>query len=288
MNDPRAELAAWRDPALRRPESFLARAEVLDRLDFLAASPLAPAVAAEVDDLRTALEAAGAALFGTLRARVRAGLRGPALREILDSLVSSSARLPPDAPGYDALDVLADDLLFPGFSDDAPAPSLALTPDMVGLQQAPARVILALADEVERTSASAFHDIGAGWGRVALLLGLLTGIPARGIERDPALCGYARACAEDLRATNVSFIACDARAADYHGGPDDVYFLYTPLRGGLLQETLDRLRAQAAPGARVFTYGPCSFEAARHAGLQRVNDGAITPDRLEVFHRTGD
>lgn len=273
------------DPVLRRPGSFLARAEVLDRLDFLPASALSPETSARAGVLRAALDAADAALFHALRARLRAGLRGAALRDALETLVPPRARLALDAPGYDAFDVLLDGILLPG---EAPAPSLPLMPDMVGLQQAPARVIVALAEEVGRASTTVFHDIGSGWGRVALLVGLLTGHPARGIERDPALCDHAAARAQNLGVPNVTFLTSDARDADLGGGPHDVYFLYTPFRGALLNEVLDRLHAQSARGARVFTYGPCSIECSRHAGFRRMRNGPITPDRLEVFRRLGD
>jgi len=291
--------ASLRAPALTTSDNFPARADALGDLDFILASPerLPEALRAEAEALRATLEAADAALFASLRARLRAGLRGADLLAVLDALAPPTVRLRADAAGYDALDLLLDGVLLDG---EPPAPSSPLTPDMVGLQQTPARVILELAAQLSlrlpesRVACSRFYDIGSGLGRVALMATLLTGCAAHGLDFEAGFVDYARARAADLGVERVTFTTGDARLFDL--GPDapgwgrvdrgdraeDIYFLYTPFRGALLADVLDRLRL-CAPRARLFTYGPCSAEVAAHPGYRRVPSGDFSPDRLEEF-----
>lgn len=309
-NERFASRHSWNHPALARPENFLARTAAQGDLDFFIASNegIAKEVVAEAERVRTQLEAADKALFESLRARMRAGLRGELLLAELNARVPYAARLSTDAPGYDALDVLLDGVLLPG---EPAVPTAVLTPDMVGLQQAPARVILELTERLtERWSTRShthafqhgkargrFYDIGSGLGRVPLLVHLLTGCAVHGVDLEPAFVDFARARAADLQLESATFTTDDARSFDLGskagiagyiddgentGGADTAYFLYTPFRGPLLAHVLTRIQSQT-PHARLFTYGPCSAEVAAHTGYRRVMAGDISPDRLEEF-----
>jgi precorrin-6B methylase 2 len=120
---------------------------------------------------------------------------------------------------------------------------------------------LELVEAARLTEADIFFDEGSGLGQVAILVHLLRGSAAKGIEIEPAYCGYARACAAELGLSRVEFLEADAREADYSAGT--VFFMYTPCEGKMLEDALARLRSQAGKGARLFTYGPCTAEVAR-------------------------
>jgi len=154
----------------------------------------------------------------------------------------------------------------------------ALEPGMVQYQPTPARVVLALIAEARVTADDVFIDVGSGLGQVPMLVNLLTGAPAIGIEREPAYCDYAQRRAADLNLRDVVFRNDDAREADYSEGT--VFFLYTPVTGAMLQVVLDRIRV-AASGRRIriLTYGPCTETVACLTWLTTV---AIDSDRPEA------
>lgn len=71
-----------------------------------------------------------------------------------------------------------------------------------------------------------FLDLGAGLGKVVLLVALLTGARARGIELDTALVTQASAAAQALELENAEFVAADLRALP---PPEaDVYYMFIP------------------------------------------------------------
>ena len=152
---------------------------------------------------------------------------------------------------------------------------------MVFYQPTPARVILQLVEEAEVTEQDVFYDLGSGLGRVPILVHLLSGSMARGIEFEPAFVAYAERCARALN-VQAEFVNADARDADYADG--SVFFLYTPCRGRMLQEVISRLKAVSREREiRVCTYGPCTEEVARKDWLTRVNRGGPSPRGLAVF-----
>ena len=115
--------------------------------------------------------------------------------------------------------------------------------ERIAYQPTPARVVLELLDRVALGPADLFYDLGAGLGHVCLLVHLLSGAQARGIEIEPAYCRYARQQADALRLAGVEFIEGDVREAGLAGGT--CYFLYTPFTGRTLAEALDRLAGEA-------------------------------------------
>jgi SAM-dependent methyltransferase len=87
-----------------------------------------------------------------------------------------------------------------------------------------------------------FVDLGAGLGKVVLLVALLTGARAYGVELDPQLVSHARAAARSLRLDGAHFIEGDIRDAPLPAA--DVYYMYIPLTHPA--PVVERLRTFAA------------------------------------------
>ncbi|ETX06454.1 MAG: hypothetical protein ETSY2_17030 [Candidatus Entotheonella gemina] len=186
-----------------------------------------------------------------------------------------------DPVGYDDLDVLVNGLF--GI-DTEPEETRPLKPGMIGYQATPARFILDLVERIPLGPDDVFYDLGSGLGRVALLVGLLTPAQVRGIEYDPGHCAYAQQCARHLPVSRVRFINADARDADVADGT--VFFMYTPFRGNLLQNVLDRLKRDAhRRPMTIATYGPCTLDVAQMDWL--ALSGSQEPDdrELAIFQR---
>jgi SAM-dependent methyltransferase len=94
-----------------------------------------------------------------------------------------------------------------------------------------------------------FLDVGAGAGKVALTMHLLTGARCHGLEVQPELVARARSAAVRLGvAADVTFEVADARTAELP--PATVFYLYLPFTGSALERALARLEV-AASGAPV-------------------------------------
>jgi SAM-dependent methyltransferase len=255
---------------------FAARVRALDALELrsLEREPAAEA-------LRERLERANARTVGGLRRRVRAGRAGPgALRRGLAGLVRS---VPPAAADL-VLDRLVAGLLDVGPPAD---PCVALGPDMVPYQPTPARVVLDMVDRVVSRRDDVFCDLGSGLGHVVVLVALLAGVRARGVEIEPAYVEHARRCAQELGVQAVDFLCADARDAPLEGV--GVFFLYTPFRGAVLREVLAAVARESARRAiTVCTFGRCTAEVeARAPWLVREDGddvGAAGAEGVAVFH----
>jgi SAM-dependent methyltransferase len=174
-----------------------------------------------------------------------------------------------DIPGYDNLDVLVNGLLGGG---EMPVPTVGLTAEMVEFYKTPARVVLEMAERVSWGPEDVFFDLGSGLGQVVMMVHLLTGVTARGVEIAPAYCDFARGCALRLGLSGVDFMEGDARVVDLSAGT--VFFLFTPFKGEIFLEVMERLRVLALEREiRVIGYGPCSAEIARLGWLRREGDG---------------
>ncbi|MDO7853377.1 hypothetical protein Q4S41_17350 [Hymenobacter sp. CA1UV-4] len=275
------------NPALREELNFTGRAEALDTLDFhiieqLASLPPAPGSSAlqrRAELLKQQLEAIDTGLFERLRAGIHAGqYRGAAFRAMVETYVSRPPGARPQA-GYDLLDVFTNGL-FP--LPVLPRETAAREPEMVHYQKTPARVIFELAKRAAFNHNDVFVDVGAGLGHVALLVHLLSGLPAQGIEIEPVYCALATGWATDLGLPQVTFMEADARYANYACGT--VFFLYTPFRGHMLVQVLERLRTEARRRPiRLFTYGPCTLEVARQPWLHCADAAKIQADQLVEF-----
>lgn len=222
-------------------------------------------------------------LFQRLRADIRAGLDTAAtLKRLIDQYGGSHSRRvsPQDEIGYDNLDVFINGLLL--IHAALPTETKAREPEMVAYQQTPARIILELVEIAHLTEKDIFYDLGSGLGQVPILVHLLSGATAKGIEFEPAYCDYARVCAAELNLSGVEFVNRDARQVDYADGT--VFFMYTPFEGRLLQAVLEKLRrASEQRMIRLCTYGPCTPQVSRQSWLKCINQNETHLYKLGVF-----
>lgn len=182
-------------------------------------------------------------------------------------------------PGYDDLDVLVNRLLS---GDEMPVPTVELTAEMVEFYKTPVRVVLELVERVNWEPEDVFFDLGSGLGQVVLLVHLLAGVRGKGVEIEPAYCVYARNCALRHGLSGVDFVEGDVRDADLSAGT--VFFLFTPFKGSLFAEVMERLRAVASGREiRIIGYGPCSAELARLDWLRRDGEGLGGTYALQLF-----
>jgi len=148
---------------------------------------------------------------------------------------------------YDNLDALVAGILGTDhLLDDDPAETM---PDMIPYQPTPARIILEIVKQTHLSSHDIFVDVGSGLGVVPTLVSLLSGAAAIGIEVQPSYCRHADECVRRLNLSNVSFVCQDARHADFSVGT--VFYMYTPFKGAMLQQVLERLNAEVCDGESV-------------------------------------
>ena len=164
----------------------------------------------------------------------------------------------------------------------APEETVRLESGMIGYIPTPTCAIFALLEHANLTENDVLYDLGAGLGRVPLLVGLLTAAQAIGIEMEPAYCAYAEQCAQALNLSRVTFINRDARAADYADGT--IFFMYTPFTGQMLQAVLDKLHTEAQTRPiRIAAYGPCTSHVTQQSWLQLTVCQAFEHDTLALF-----
>jgi hypothetical protein len=257
---------------------------VLDRLRYIEDRAGLPfdlqALGAQAAALRGRLEAANQRFLRRLRNRIRSGRYTPeGLRRAFVRHVGPRG----GRDGYDALDLLVGGLLGAGPLSEERAER---DPEMVAYQPTPARAILTLIQRADIRPGDILYDLGSGLGQVVILVALLSGARARGIEFEPAYCEYAGRCARSLNVPGVEFIQADARKVPLATGT--VFFMYTPFRGALLKRVLEMLHAEARDRRiRVCTYGPCTAEIARASWLTPLNGSPLGPHEVAVFHSPG-
>jgi len=290
LQELQAELADYlTDDALLTDANLLRRAEALDFLTFLhdvlrmerQRTPALQTLHHQAMQLQTALTAVNTHLFQQVRMAVQSGaLTGAAFRRYLDQFTDYTPNHSDRVyMSYDGLDVLIDGLFQ---LKSAPAATLETTVEMVHCEETPARLLLDLVDHTPLTPADVFYDLGSGLGQVVLLVHLLTGVRAKGVEIEPAFCTFAQQQAQTLRLTDVTFINSDARTADYSDGT--LFFMFTPFRGQLLQSVLDRLQQEAQQRPiRLCTFGSCSPRVADQPWLRAVTPDARHEYKLAIF-----
>jgi SAM-dependent methyltransferase len=228
------------------------------------------------------LEEINAELFQRLRESIRnKSFTGKTFKSLINEYVDFRTDLKEhyEEEGYDNLDIFINELT--SFRP-IPEQTRKLEAEMVFYQKTPARIIFELAEEYQFTEDDVFFDMGSGLGQAAILVNLLTGITAHGVEFEPAFCDYAKACTEQLNLPDVTFINADARKADYSKGT--VFFMYTPFKGGILQEVLEVLRKESlSRKIKIFTYGPCTAQVALECWLDFSGDDANSIYSLGVF-----
>lgn len=231
--------------------------------------------------LEARLREADAELFQTLRRDIRSGAHtATSLRRLFDRHTRyRPGRFGQIHRGYDALDALVQGLIH---AEQAPEPLQTLDRDMVHYEPTPARAILDLVDQVPLTPDDVFYDLGAGLGHVMILVHLLTGVVARGVEIEATYSRHAQGCAEALGLSKVHALHGDARDVDYTDGT--VFFMYTPFTGAVLEAVLATLAGQArSRPITVCTHGACTFDVAQQPWLQLRHPEAYQTYALAVF-----
>jgi SAM-dependent methyltransferase len=290
-----AELAHFlADTALTDDRQLARRAQALDFLAFLLDllrgerhhTPLHQTLQQQAAQLQTQLNSRNQQLFRQLRSAVQRGtLTGHTLRYCLNQFTdyqqSDNEQI---YMSYDGLDVLVDGLFC---LSEAPAPTLTLATETVPTErvhceETPARLLLELVDQIKFEPTDRFYDLGSGLGQVVMLVHLLTGVKAKGVEVEPAYCDFARQQAQDLGLTEVEFINADARTLDYSDGTH--FFMFTPFRGQVLQSVLTRLYHQAqSRSIYLCTFGSCTPHVAEQKWLRPVTADASHAYKLVIF-----
>jgi hypothetical protein len=106
-------------------------------------------------------------------------------------------------------------------------------------------VLLRIVDEAPILASDVFVDVGSGLGRAAMLVHLLTGAGAIGLEVQPALALAARDLASRLHLSRVSCVNGDATRLTGFITIGSVFFLYCPFGGDRLASVLADLEAIA-------------------------------------------
>jgi SAM-dependent methyltransferase len=105
--------------------------------------------------------------------------------------------------------------------------------------------LLRLVEHAPVRAADVFIDIGSGLGRAAVLVHLLTGARAVGLEVQPALVAGSRELTGRLRLSGVSFVEGDAATLAGALAEGSVFLLYCPFSGDRLARVLSDLEPVA-------------------------------------------
>jgi hypothetical protein len=282
-----------RSEALYEEASFNDRVEAIDFIEFNIIERIEglllkedqvqelAALKQQAEMVKNQLEETNRNLFHKLRANIRSGhCTGTELRHRLAEYAGSdSTERGQNDMGYDSLDAFFSGLLL---IEGTPVETKERQPEMVFYQPTPARIVLELIEKASLEKEDVFYDMGSGLGQVSMLVNLLSGVRAKGVEFEPAYCDYARRCAKELNLSRVEFINADAREMDYSDGT--VFFMYTPFEGKLLQEVLEKLKGESQRRKiRVCTYGPCTLQVSRQSWLKRVDQNGNSVHQLAVF-----
>lgn len=105
-------------------------------------------------------------------------------------------------------------------------------------------VVRTMVQAAHITSRDVFYDLGSGYGRVPLYVGLATGAEARGIEILSERVTAAEQAATRLGLDNVRFTEGNVLDQDFSDGT--VFYLYQPFSKETFGKVYHRLRALAA------------------------------------------
>ncbi len=277
------------DSFLYVKENFIERMEARDRLEFellnetelISEDHLRDSEKSSLLErsriLKSKLEEANGRLFTHLLARIQAH-DWDTVRHFFQQAEQQITSLTDDV-SYDELDMLINGLLE---VDLVPAESRTREAEMCFYQPTRGRIILKVIDLIHPTPADIFYDIGSGLGHVPILINLLTGAKTRGVEFDGSYVDYSIARVEKLGLRNVWFIQADARELDYSDGT--IFYLYTPFRGGLLEQVLLKLKSQSEQRPiKVCAYGPCTAEVSKQNWLRSTYQSGKGESHLGLF-----
>jgi len=105
--------------------------------------------------------------------------------------------------------------------------------------------LLRIVELAQVRASDVFVDLGAGVGRAAAFVHLITGAGVVGLEIQPHLAVAARALAANLRTSRVVSVVGDAAKLTSAIAIGTVFFLYCPFGGDRLDQVLDDLEAIA-------------------------------------------
>ncbi len=107
--------------------------------------------------------------------------------------------------------------------------------------------LLRMIEAAAVTTDDVFVDVGAGVGRAAALVHLLTGADTIAVEVQAGLVAEARALVSTLELDRLTVVAGDVAAQRAQIARGTVFFLYCPFSGDRLDRLLDDLAAIARP-----------------------------------------
>lgn len=181
--------------------------------------------------------------------------------------------------GYESLDFLLDAVLLP---EPQPEPNLKSEYGMVRYQPTPASVVLELTERIQFTDNDLFCDLGAGLGKVTMLVHLLTQVQTVGVEYQSSFCDYAERQAQDLGLTRISYLNLNARNADYSDAT--VFFFFNPFGGLIFDSVLEKLRLEAEKREiTLCSYGSSSQPLSELTWLERLPPVSEDEMALEIF-----
>ena len=199
------------------------------------------------------------------------------LRAFFDQFVDWDADLV--SYDYDNLDLLLENTLFRA---PTPVQSRRRIPGMVRYEASAARIILEMIDTIKFLPTDIFVDIGSGLGLPVILVNLLTGVRAIGIEYQTAYHEYAQARAAELELENVTFINDDARQADFSEGT--IFYMFTPFIDEVFDAVLERLYQQTrSRKIYVCSYGTITQQLVQLPWLQILDPAMENDFKLAVF-----
>jgi SAM-dependent methyltransferase len=130
----------------------------------------------------------------------------------------------------------------PDDGDDLPRGSVPYLPSSVD-------ILLRTIERAAIAPGDVFVDVGSGLGRALMLVHLLTGAGAIGLEVQAGLAGQANGMAERLRLERVRTVHGDAENLISYMTTGTVFFFYCPFSGEHIARVMDALRplAQVRP-----------------------------------------
>jgi len=166
-----------------------------------------------------------------VRSLIAAGARDPS------AFRAALARIAPDAR-----DACVDRALGLGpIPDDGPELPRGCVPYL----PCPVDALVRLVERAGVQASDVFVDVGAGPGRAAALVHLMTGARVIGLEIQPALVAAARDLTARLRLPDVAFVDGDAPQLTTALSVGSVFFLYCPFSGDRLAAVLATLATLA-------------------------------------------
>jgi hypothetical protein len=129
--------------------------------------------------------------------------------------------------------------------DDLPADDASLPRGCVPYLPSPIEKLSQIAEQADVQASDVFVDIGAGVGRAAVVMHLLTGAAALGLEVQRPLVQAARDLTTRLGTERVLVVEGDAATAAGVLGDGSVFFLYCPFGGDRLTKVLAAIESVA-------------------------------------------